>query len=62
MYQDFRTEGFSGKEAFELLKMFVGPHYAMVVQGIHRAGVAREAAAAARNKGPDILIPRPQLR
>ena len=52
IYEDFKKHGFSGKEAFELTKLWCAPNYAMIVQRMYQEEVAlAKVAAQAEGRG-----------
>jgi hypothetical protein len=56
MYGEFKEEGFSGKEAFELLKLWCGPNFAMIVQDMYA-----QRNAATHRSGPNLHIPQQRI-
>ena len=56
MYRDFMEEGFNDKESFELLKLWCGPNFAMIVTDLYDA---RTAAIKREQGGSRLHIPRP---
>jgi len=59
IYLDFKGEGFTGKEAFELTKLWCAPNYSVIVQRMYaeEAAMAKRAAQEKSSGRPRLHLP-----